>query len=130
MFMNSEKYSDVLQNQLKPEIHRNHHGVPSSSVCLQHDILSFNRTQSTVVIGLLTGHNTWRRHLYLLGLTTNPSCRRCGTGEKTSVHIQHECEALTSLRHAYLGSFFLDPEDFKSVSLGAICNFSKRTGLP
>jgi len=130
MFMNSEKYSDVRQNQLKPAIHRKRHGVPSSGVCLQHDTLSFNRTQSTVVIGLLTGHNTQRRNLYLLGLTNNPSCRRCGTGEETSVHIQHEREAVASLRHAYLGSFFLDSEDFKSLSLGAICNFSKRTGLP
>ena len=130
MFMNSEKYSDVLQNQLKPTIHRKCHGVPSSGVCLQHDTLSFNRTQPTVVIGLLTGHNTLTRYLYLMGLTNNPSCRRCGTEEETSVHIQHECEALASLRHAYLGSFFLDPEDIKSLSLGAIWNFSKRTGLP
>ena len=29
----------------------------------------------------------------------------------------------------YLGSFFLDPEDIKSLSLGAIWNFSKGTGL-
>jgi len=62
MFKNSEKYSDVLQNQLKPAIHRKRHGV-----CLQHDTLSLNRTQSTVVIDLLTGHNTLRRHLYLRG---------------------------------------------------------------
>jgi len=27
-------------------------------------LLSFNRTQSRVVIGLLTGHNTLRRHLH------------------------------------------------------------------
>jgi len=27
-------------------------------------LLSFNRTKSRVVIGLLTGHNTLRRHLY------------------------------------------------------------------
>jgi hypothetical protein len=26
--------------------------------------LSFNRTQSRVVIGLLTGHNTLRRHIH------------------------------------------------------------------
>jgi hypothetical protein len=26
-------------------------------------LLSFNRTQSRVVIGLLTGHNTLRRHI-------------------------------------------------------------------
>jgi hypothetical protein len=30
--------------------------------------LSFNRTQSRAVTGLLTGHNTLRRHLHLLGL--------------------------------------------------------------
>ena len=29
-----------------------------------------------------------------------------------------------------LGSFFLDPEDIKSISLGATWNFSKVTGLP
>ena len=63
-----------------------------------------------VVTGLLTGHNTPGRHLYLMGLTNNPSCRRCGVEEETSVHIQNECEALASLRHAYLGSFFLDPD--------------------
>ena len=33
----------------------------------------------------------------------------CGTEEETSVHVLCECEALASLRHTYLGSFFLDP---------------------
>jgi hypothetical protein len=31
--------------------------------------LSFNRTQSKVVTGLLTGHNAKRRHLHLMGLS-------------------------------------------------------------
>jgi hypothetical protein len=39
-------------------------------------------------------------------------------------------EALTSLTQVYLGSFFMDPEDIKSLSLGAIWNFSKGTGIP
>jgi hypothetical protein len=38
-------------------------------------------------------------------------------------------EALTSLRHAYLGSFFLDPEDIRILGMGAIWNFAKGTGL-
>jgi len=50
-------------------------------------LLTFNRPQSRVVIGLLTGHNTLRRHLYLTGMNNNPSCRRCGTQVETSVHI-------------------------------------------
>ena len=32
-------------------------------------------------------------------------------------------------KNAYLGSFFLDPEEVKSLSLGAIWNFNKGTGL-
>ena len=62
------------------------------------------RTQMRVVVGLLTGHNTLRRHLHVMGLSNDPACRTCGTEEETSVHILCECEA--SLRHQYLGSFF------------------------
>jgi hypothetical protein len=80
-------------------------------------LMSCNRTQSRVVVGLLVGHNTLRRHLHLLGLVDSPLCKRCGAEEETSAHILCECEALTSLRHAYLGSF-LEPEDIKSLSLG------------
>ena len=49
--------------------------------------------------------------------------------EETSAHILCECVALASLRHVYLGYHFLDPEDIKSTSLGAISNLSKVTGL-
>jgi hypothetical protein len=92
--------------------------------------MSFNRTQSRVIASLLTGHNTLRRHLHLLGLVDSPLCRRCGVEEETSAHILCECEALASLRHVHLGSFFLELEDINSISLGAIWNFSKATGLP
>ena len=68
--------------------------------------MTFNRFQSRAVTGLLTGHNTLRRHLHLLGLQDSPLCRKCGVREETSAHILCECEALASLRHAYLGSFF------------------------
>ena len=80
--------------------------------------MSFKRTQSRVVIDLLTGHNTLRRHLCIMGLGNNPNFRRRGTEEATSDHILCECEALASLRHTYLGSFFLDPEDIKKQVVG------------
>jgi hypothetical protein len=54
---------------------------------------------------------------------------KCGTEEETSVHILCECEALASLRHAYLASFFLEPEDIMNLNIGATWNFSKGTGL-
>ena len=92
--------------------------------------LSFIRIQSRVVIGLHTGHYVLRKHLYLMWLTNNPLYRRFGVGKETSARILcecEECESLASLRHLYLGSFFLDAEDIKNLSLGAISNFSKRT---
>ena len=92
--------------------------------------MTFNRFQSRAVTGLLTGHNTLRRHLHLLGLHDSPLCRKCGAKEETSAHILCECEALASLRHAHPGSFFLEPEDIRRIGLGAIWTYSKATGLP
>ena len=83
-------------------------------------LLSFNRTQSRVVVGLLTGHNTLRRHLHIMGLSDSPFCRKCGA-EETSAHVLCECEALVHT-DTYLGSFFLDREDVRGLSLGAIWN--------
>jgi len=39
-------------------------------------------------------------------------------------------EALTSLRHTYLGSVLLDPEDNRKLNIGAICSLVEGTGLP
>jgi hypothetical protein len=93
-------------------------------------LLSFNRIQSRVVTGLLTGHNTLRRHLHLLRLTDSPLCRKCVADDEISAHVLCRCEALASLRHSYLGFFFLEPENIKNISLGAIWNFNKAAGLP
>ena len=92
--------------------------------------MTFNRTQSRAVTGLLKGHNTLRRHLHLLELLDSPLCRKCGVGDEISAHILCECKALASLRHAYLGSFFLEPEDIRILGLGAIWSYSKAVGLP
>jgi len=80
--------------------------------------VSFNRTQTRVVIGLLTGHNTLSRYLHIMGLCNDPMCRKCVNEEETSVHVLCECEALASLRHAYLGSFFLDAEVIRELGKG------------
>jgi hypothetical protein len=91
--------------------------------------MSFNMAQSRVATGLLTGHNTLRRHLHIMGLLDSPLCRKCGAGEETSVHVLCGCEALATLRHIYLGSFFLDPENVRGLSLRANWNFFRRPGL-
>ena len=69
------------------------------------------------MIGLLTGHNTLRRHLNLTGITNSPLCRRCGQEDETSAHILCGCEALASLS-CISGFLFLDPEDIKKFKSG------------
>jgi hypothetical protein len=64
-----------------------------------------------------------------MGLLASSLCRGCGAEDETSAHIFCECEALASLIQVYLGFFFLHPEDVKIVSLGAIWNLNKETGL-
>jgi hypothetical protein len=86
--------------------------ISGPSLVTKAKLFSFNRTQSRAVTGLLTGRNTLR-HLHLLGLVDSPLCRKCGVKEETSAQILCECEALASLRHVHLGSFFLEPEDIK-----------------
>jgi hypothetical protein len=82
-----------------------------------------------VVTGLLTGYNTLCRHLHLMGLIVSPLCRKCGAEDETSAHILCRCDALASIMHAHLGSFFLEPEDIKNQNLRAVWRFSKAAGL-
>ena len=50
-------------------------------------------------------------------------------GNLRSHTCECECEVLASLWHTYLGSFFLDPKDVRRLSVGAVCNIRKGTGL-
>jgi hypothetical protein len=81
--------------------------ISATSPTSKNSLQSFNRTQSRDVTGLVTRHNTLRRHLYIVGRINNPSCRRYGEEEETSARVLCECGALASIRHTYLGSFFL-----------------------
>ena len=103
--------------------------ISGPSLGAKEKFLSFNRTQARAVTGLLTGHNTPRRHLHLLGLVDSPLCR-CEMGEEISPHILCECEALAPSRFLQLGSLFLEPQDIQRISMGAIRDFSTVTGLP
>jgi hypothetical protein len=64
-----------------------------------------------------------------VALRSNPTRRKFGTEEETSVHVPCACEALDSFIHARLSSFFLDLEDIRKLSIGAIWDFGKGTGL-
>jgi ribosomal protein L40E len=81
-------------------------------------LLSLTRVQSRVVTGLLTGHNILCRHLHLMRLMDSRLCRKCGAEDATSAHILSQCEALASVRHAYLGSAFFGAGGYQESKPG------------
>ena len=52
-----------------------------------------------------------------MGLTESPLYRRCGAQKETSAHVLSTYEPLATLRHHYLGSYSLDPEDVSNLTL-------------
>jgi hypothetical protein len=62
-----------------------------------------------------------------MGLIDSPLRKSCEAEEETSAHVLWECEAQATLRHTYLGFFFLGPENVRSLE--AILNFIKEIGL-
>jgi len=93
-------------------------------------LLSSNRTQYRVLTGLLTRHNTLRRHLNLMGLINSPLCGKCGAEDETSVHILCEYEALDSLIHAYLGSFTFGPRGYCESKPGGQLELQQKNRAP
>ena len=61
--------------------------ITGTSPNVKNGLLSFNRTQSRAVTDVLTGHNTLRRQLYIMGRINILLCRRCGAQEQSSAHV-------------------------------------------
>ena len=78
--------------------------ISSPSLAVRTRLLSFSRMESRIVTDLLTGQNSRRRHLYVMGLIYSLVCRRRGTEKGKSTHFICECEALETLRRVCLGS--------------------------
>jgi hypothetical protein len=67
-----------------------------------------------------------------MGMIGCPLCRKCGAEDETSIHILCECEDLATRGRTYLGSFCLDLEDVRTLSVcgGEHLECIKRAGPP
>jgi hypothetical protein len=93
-------------------------------------LLSFTMIQSRVVTGLLTGRNTLRRHLYIMGLIDSPHVSEVWNrgGYLSSRFVQ--AWSLDDTQVYLCVSFFSWTWGCYKVSLGAVWNFIRGTVLP
>jgi hypothetical protein len=83
-----------------------------------------------MVVVILTGHATVRKHLPTMGLFEgNPTCRFCRKEAETVQHIICCCEALTRQPYNVFGSLEVEPTDIHTASVRDLCLFIRGTGL-
>ena len=69
--------------------------ISDPSLAAKTTLLYFNKMQSCIVTGLLTGHNTIRGQCYMR-LIYSPLCERRGAEKETTALVLWECEALAT----------------------------------
>ncbi|VEN63066.1 unnamed protein product, partial [Callosobruchus maculatus] len=84
------------------------------------------RSNLRLLVGLLTGHNTFRRHLFVMRVVNDPTCTWCGEEEESSAHILCRCETLGYHRQTMLGSRTLEPIEIKRIGPKNVLAFAKR----
>jgi ribonuclease HI len=102
-------------------------GAPSARKA--RDLLKLTRYQMRTMTGVLMGHNTLNRHLFIMRRTQSPTCELCAEDkEETSRHFLCECPALAWSRRSLLGSDILDPEQVKGLKIEKLLAFIHRSG--
>ena len=86
------------------------------------------REKLRILTQLVTGHANLKRHRYLLGLEDNPDCNLCGEVQ-TSIHILTDCPELAGPRTAILGKPIFNINDIRSLSIGKVMKFARKTGF-
>ena len=77
------------------------------------EVLSMRRTELRRLTGYLTGHNSLRYHMHLLGLSTETACRLCGWNTESSEHLLGKCRALDRARFRIFGRIELSARDIR-----------------
>jgi len=78
-----------------------------------------------ILVGLLTGHADFNRHLHIMGLRQDSVCPLCQEEEDTTVHFIAQCSALMLLRKNILGDYILSSDTLRSIHWFLLLNLLK-----
>lgn len=93
------------------------------------ELFKLNRNGLRRAIGLLTGHCTLKRHLNILGISSDPTCRGCHLEEETARHILCDCEVFSAHRFEHLGRHIIEPWELQDIPVRCLLSFASATGL-
>lgn len=74
-----------------------------------------NRNVIRKAIGLLEGHCPLKRHLTIISVKNDPTCRGCFYVEETDMHVLSECEGFSAHRFECLGRHVIEPMIFPKI---------------
>lgn len=86
-------------------------------------LLGLRKTELKSMIGVLTGHGHFNKHLTTIGIRSDPICECCLEAIDTAEHFICECPAFSRLRHTILSSHFLPSNELKKVPWKNILRF-------
>ena len=87
-------------------------------------ILNLQRSEIQNVVGFMTGHGHFKKHLHNMKVITSPNCKFCDE-EETAEHIMCECDAYALLRLKLCGKVFCQLTDYANVSFDLFRQFCK-----
>lgn len=85
-------------------------------------LLSLNRISLRKLVGFLTGHFFFKKHLHNMRKVNSSFCN-CEEDEETAYHLMCLCPIYANRRHKTLGEFVLSLEQFRKLSIWKVFEF-------
>jgi hypothetical protein len=83
-------------------------------------LLRLPRSKLRILVGLITGHCPFNKHLHKMGLIDEPICIACGMKDESAFHLLCDCPSLISLRIRPFAKPILSAEEYEGASASAL----------
>lgn len=86
-------------------------------------LLNLSKPKIRTVIGALTGHFLFNKHLKRIGIRDDPDCNYCGECEETGMHFLCTCPFFSVARLRTFGSMVTEPSVVKNTDPHKVWEF-------
>ena len=97
--------------------------LKTAKFCLQ-----LTKVNIRKLVGIWTGHCRLNKHLHILGIVSDPTCRGCLEEDETAEHVLCYCPALSSIRDKVLGDPWPSMADLSGASPAVILELINAVG--